>query len=171
MKPLRLIVIGNIGGVPYPGTPWQAMQYAAGLRRLGHDVYYFETASTWPFDPIRCSWVDDSDHALPYLVQVVEHFGFSNSWAYRRSYSDKAWFGLPGAQAEELLAHADAVLSITGSTRIAEEDLKVGRLVYVCTDPVVHETRFANGDPDVRALVQEHDDVVTFGENIGTSLC
>lgn len=171
MKPLRLIVLGNVGGVPYPGTAWQAMQYAVGLRRLGHEVYYFETASTWPFDPIRCSLVGDSDYTLPYLAQVVEHFGFGDRWAYRRSYSDKAWFGLKGPDAEELLAHADAVLSITGSTPIAEEGLKAGRLVYVCTDPVVHETRYANGDPEVRALVDEHDDVLTFGENIGTSRC
>src|SRR5205807_44240 len=44
-------------------------------------------------------------------------------------------------------------------------------LVYVCTDPVVHEIRYSNGDEDIRTLVEEHDDVVTFGENIGTPSC
>src|SRR5437899_6778812 len=114
------------------------MQYAAGLRRLGHETYYFETSSAWPYDPARAARVRDSDHAVSWVAQVADHFGFSDHWAYRHSYGDKAWFGLDGAKAEDLLAHADAVLSITGSTRLAEEGLRVGRLVYVCTDPVVH---------------------------------
>jgi hypothetical protein len=44
------------------------------------------------------------------------------------------------------------------STPLANEGLEAGRLVYVCTDPVVHEIRFANGDEDVRTLVEEHDE-------------
>jgi len=147
------------------------MQYAVGFRQLGHDAYYFETSSSWPYDPIRKSRVNTSGYAVSYLAQVAEMFGFSDRWAYRRSYGDKAWFGLDRESAEELLAHADVVFSITGSTRLAEEGLEVGRLVYVCTDPVVHEVRFAQGDEDVRTLVEEHDDVVTFGLNIGNSDC
>jgi hypothetical protein len=171
VTPLRLIVLGNIGCEPYPGIAWQAMQYAVGLRRLGHEVYYFETSSAWPYDPVSESRVNDSGHALGWLAHVADHFGFGNHWAYRRSYGDKAWFGMERAGAEDLLAHADAILSITGSTRIEEEGLEAGRLVYVCTDPVVHEVRFAAGDEDVRTLVEEHDDIVTFGENIGTGRC
>jgi hypothetical protein len=171
VRPLRIVVLGNIACEPYPGIAWQVMHYAVGLRRLGHDVYYFETSSSWPYDPIRTSRVNDSEYAVPYLAQVADNFGFGDRWAYRRSYGDKSWFGLDRAPAEELLAEADAVLSITGSTRLAEEGLKVGRLVYVCTDPVVHEVLFANGNEDIRTLVEEHDDVVTFGENIGSSHC
>src|SRR6266404_3603573 len=169
--PLRIVVLGNIACEPYPGIAWQAMQYAVGFQRLGHDAFYFETSSSWPYDPVQRSRVNTSGYAVSYLAQVAEMFGFSNRWAYRRSYGDKAWFGLDRESAEELLAHADLVFSITGSTRLAEEGLKVGRLVYVCTDPVVHEIRYAAGDEDVGTLVDEHDDVVTFGENIGTGLC
>ncbi len=171
MTPLRIVVLGNIASEPFPGIAWQAMQYAVGFRRLGHDAYYFETSSSWPYDPIRKTRVNTSGYAISYLAQVAEMFGFSDRWAYRRSYGDKAWFGLDRESAEELLAHADVVFSITGSTRLAEEGLEVGRLVYVCTDPVVHEVRFAQGDEDVRTLVEEHDDVVTFGLNIGTPDC
>ena len=35
----------------------------------------------------------------------------------------------------------------------------------------MHEIRFENGDEDVRTLVDEHHDIVTFGENIGTADC
>src|SRR5206468_3932103 len=86
-------------------------------------------------------------------------------------YPGIAWQAMQYAVGFQRLAHADVVLSITGSTRLAEEGLEVGRLVYVCTDPVVHEARFAQGDEDIRTLVEEHDDVVTFGLNIGNSDC
>src|SRR5438132_14137465 len=98
-------------------------------------------------------------------------FGFSDRWAYRRSYGDKAWFGLDRESAEELLAHADFVFSITGSTRLAEEGLEVGRLVYVCTDTVVNEVPFAQGDEDISTLGDEDDGDVTFGLNVGNAAC
>src|SRR5690349_1338811 len=106
---------------------WMTMQIAAGLRRLGHDVYYFETTSDWPYDPVRERKVCDSHYAVPYLAGVAERFGLADRWAYRRSYSDKAWLGLDESRATELLASADAVFNIAGATRVAEENLVVRR--------------------------------------------
>ena len=139
MTSLRVIVLGTLASNPYAGMAWMHMQIVAGLRRLGHDAYYFETTSTWPYDPIRQMKVCDSDYAVPYLAQVAARFGLSDRWAYRRSYSDKQWFGLSQVKAENLLAHADAVLNVAGATRLEEEGLKVGHLVYFGTDPVIHE--------------------------------
>jgi hypothetical protein len=147
---------------------WMHMQIVVGLRRLGHDAWYFEFSSDWPYDPIRQMKVDDSSYSLRYLANVAESFGLADRWAYRRSYSDNAWFGLGKSAAEELLAEADLVLNVTGATRLAKEQLKVGRWVYFGTDPVVHEIAYANGNETVRALIDEHQDSVTYGENIGT---
>ncbi len=144
------------------------MQIVVGLKRLGHDVYYFETTSSWPYDPVRQCRVSDSDYALPYLAHIAKSFGVEDSWAYRRSYSDKEWFGISQCNAEEMLTHADMVLNISGATRFAEEGLKVGRLIYFGTDPGYHEIMYANGDEDIVTLINEHDIVVTYGENIGT---
>lgn len=168
---MRFVVLGTLAALPYAGMALQCMQYVLGLRRLGHDAYYFETTSSWPYDPVRQSKVGDSDYALPYLARIAERFGLTGRWAYRRSYSDREWFGLSRLDAERLLAHADAVFNITASTRLAEEELKVGRLVYVGTDPVVHEIPFVEGDREVQSLIAEHDDLVTFGENIGSADC
>ncbi|HMC98911.1 MAG TPA: hypothetical protein VKH37_02125, partial [Ferruginibacter sp.] len=44
------------------------------------------------------------------------------------------------------------------------------RLIYYGTDPVYHEIKYSQGDAEVQAIVDEHDDVVSFGENIGTSI-
>lgn len=171
MKARRIIVAGTLASDPYAGMAWMHMQIVVGLRRLGHDVYYFETTSAWPYDPPRRTRVCDSAYSLAYLARVAESFGVGDKWAYRRSYSDKAWFGLDRRRAEELLAHADVVFNIAGATRLAEEGLKVGRLVFFGTDPVYHEIAYVNDDPDVRTLVDEHDEFVTYGENLGEPDC
>ena len=171
MKSRLFVVVGTLASNPYAGMALQNMQFTVGLRRLGHDAYYFETTSSWPYDPVCRSRVCSSDYAVPYLAKVCESFGLSDRWAYRRSYSDKAWFGLSRAKAEELLANADAVLNVTAATRFAEEGLKIGRLVYLGTDPVIHEVAFVQGNKDILTLIEEHDDVATFGENIGNPDC
>jgi hypothetical protein len=168
MTPRRVIVLGTLASNPYAGMAWMHMQITAGLRRLGHDAYYFETTSNWPYDPVRQYKVCDSDYAVPYLARVAASFGLADRWAYRRSYGDKAWLGLERRRAEELLRTADVVFNVAGSTEVREEGLDVGRFVYLGTDPPFHEINYAEGDGATEAFVNEHDDVVTYGENIGT---
>jgi len=167
----RLIVLGTLASDAFAGMTWMTMQIAAGLRRLGHDVYYFETTSDWPYNPILQCKVCDSDYAVPYLTRVAERFGLADRWAYRRSYSDKAWLGMESAKATDLLATADAVFNIAGATRVAQEDLRVRRLVFYGTDPVWHELAYAQGIGDTGEVLEEHDDVITYGENIGQPGC
>ena len=169
--PLQIVVLGTLASNPYAGMAWMHMQIAAGLQRLGHDTYYFEVTSTWPYDPIRQMKVCDSKYAVPYLARVAEQFGLAKRWAYRRSYLDDEWFGMSHSAAEDLLAHADLVLNVTGATLLSKERLKTGRLVYFGTDPIVHEIAFAKGDPYIRKLLAEHNDVVTYGENLGGPDC
>ena len=171
MKPLRIIVVGTMAADPYAGMAWMHMQIVEGFRRLGHDVYYFEMTSTWPYDPVRQARVYDSDYAVPYLARVAESFGLADRWAYRRSFSDKEWLGMSRSRAEELLASTDAVFNVAGATRIREEGLEVGRLIYLGTDPVYDEVSFAQGREGGRTVLEEHDDFVTYGENIGTGEC
>jgi hypothetical protein len=154
---------------PYAGMAWMNMQIVAGLQRLGHEAYYFETSSTWPYDPVRGTRVCDSDYAVPYLDRVAREFGLEGRWAYRRSYSDNQWLGLTDAAAIDVLATADAVFNVAGASRFSEEGLETGPLIYFGTDPVYHELAYAEGDALVRAIVDEHDASITYGENIGTA--
>ena len=150
---------------------WMNMQIVAGLRLLGHDAWYFETTSTWPYDPIRETRVCDSEYAVAYLSRVATKFGLADRWAYRRSYLDKEWFGPSRQTAEEILASADAVLNVAGTSRFAEEGLKTGPLIYFGTDPVYHELGYAAGDEKSVEIINEHDASVTYGENIGLDGC
>ena len=126
----------------------------------------------WPYDPVRQMKVNDSDYAVPYLAKVADSFGLHGRWAYRRSYSDKEWFGLSQTKAEALLSGADAVFNVAGATQLrAREELDAKRIVYFGTDPVYDEIALANGDSDVHSFIEEHEDVVTYGENIGNADC
>ncbi len=171
MRSKVIVVVGTAAGNPYAGMAWMHMQIVVGLRRLGHDAYYFEFTSDWPYDPTRGMKVDDSEYAVSYLARLVKSFGLEDRWAYRRSYADHRWFGLSRLTAEDLLARADLVLNVAGATRLSKERLRVGRWVYFGTDPVCHELEYAAGNETVRTLIDEHSDVVTYGENIGTSRC
>ena len=103
------------------------MQIAAGLRRLGHDVHYLETTSNWPYDPVHRRRFATSDYAVAYLDRVADEFGLGDRWAYRRSFSDRAWLGPQPDVREDLLASADAVFNVAGSTRLAEDGLSAGQ--------------------------------------------
>jgi hypothetical protein len=171
-RPLRLVVLGTIASNPYAGMAWMHMQIATGLLRLGHDVHYVEATSVWPYDPVRQLKVNDADYAAPYLARVCEGFGLGDRWAYRRSYADNVWVGPAAASAVELLRTADAVFNVAGATRLrTKEGLEAQRLVYYGTDPPLHEIKFAAGDAIVRRTIDQHDDFVTYGENIGTDRC
>src|SRR5215831_859873 len=172
LKPLRIVVVGTVASMPYAGMAWMHMQIAGGLLRVGHDVCYMEVTSVWPYDPIRNAKVPDSDYAVPYLARIASDFGLEGRWAYRRSYSDNAWFGMTKEKAEDLLAHADLVLNVAGATGIRTKyNLKVKRLIYYGTDPTYHEIAFASHDSIVRRAIDQHDDFITYGENIGNRDC
>jgi hypothetical protein len=171
MSPLRLVVLGTAASNPYAGMAWMHMQIAAGLGRLGHDVHYLETTSNWPYDPVRETKVCDSDYAVPYLARLAESFGLEERWAYRRSYSDREWVGPARRGAEELLRRADAVFNVAGSTRLDEDGLDPGRLVFLDTDPIFPQVAYASGEEAFRSVFGACDDAVTYGENIGTDAC
>ena len=63
------------------------------------------------------------------------------------------------------------MFNITGTSRFGEQGLRAGRLVFYGTDPVHPELLYASGDAMTRQIVDEHDDVVTYGENIGVPGC
>lgn len=172
MKKLTIVVVGTLASDPYAGMAWMHMQIVAGLTRLGHHVYYFETTTTWPYNPLLGMRVNNGNYAIPYLQSIAHRFGVADRWAYRCSFlPDKQWMGLNKNKAEDILSNADVVFNVSAATRFAEEGLKVGRLVYFGTDPVYNEIKYAQGDAVVKSIVDEHDDVVTYGENIGNKGC
>ena len=169
MERLRIAVLGTLGADPFAGMAWMHLQLAGGLLRLGHDVRYVETTSAWPYDVSVGSRVDDPAYTLAYLARVTGPFGMGERWAWRRSFSDGAWFGPAAADTAAWLTDCDLVLNVCGATQVEKDGFATrGRMVYVGTDPVTDELRHAAGDARTVAHMAAHDAVVTYGENIGT---
>ena len=172
MKRLNIVVVGTLASDPYAGMAWMHMQIAKGLSNLGHNVYYFEVTSVWPYNPILQTRVNNTDYSIPYLIKVLESFGLEKQWAYRASFTkDKDWYGLSRTKAEDLLIIADMVFNISGATVFEKQGLKVGRLIYYGTDPVFADIKYFQGDKEIISSIDEHQDIVTYGENIGNSSC
>jgi hypothetical protein len=166
----RIAVLGTMGNVPYAGMAWMHGQFLRGLADLGHDAFYVETTTAWPYHPLELTTTSDPAYALAYLGRVMDYFGLKDRWAYRPAYIDRLWRGPLAESVEDLLRSADAVLNISGST--SPDDLDVPcRLVYVGTDPVLQEIRIANGDVELYQRVAAHDAHFTYGENIGQPDC
>src|SRR3954464_12499272 len=100
-----------------------SVQYAIGLARLGHDVWFVEEAS-WEaacFDPERDEMTDDPARGIEELVRVLEPHGLGQRWAYREL--GGRCHGLGQAALERLFEGADLYLDLSGSCHFPERRL------------------------------------------------
>jgi hypothetical protein len=167
----RLIVFGIVGGMPLAGVAWQVAHYLEGFRRLGFDVYYLEDTGTWPYDPDASSVTNDCRYAVRYLGEVMARYGFADRWAYRAAPPDGRTFGLSAARVRRLLDEADALINVTGSTRLRAEHRRVPVRIYLETDPVLPQIEVAKGSRSVIAKLEAHTHHFTYGENLGAPDC
>jgi hypothetical protein len=164
----KIVVMGFMGGCPIAGVVWQHLHYIVGLQRLGHDVYYIEDSSRFPYDPIAYDAVPDCSYAVRKLNELADTFGFQNRWAFRARYRPSLdCFGLSAQNIRELYREADAILNVCGAQEMNEDLLQSSNLVYVESDPGVEQIRVDKGEAAAIDLLNHHRALFTFGENIG----
>jgi len=167
-----LVVLGMMGRCPFGGQTWLYINWLRGLARLGHDVYYVEDDATWPYDPRTDTIADDPTYAAGYLDKVLRGIGLEGKWAYRALYrSPDAVFGMSRDALVDLYARCDALLNVCGATVLNDDHHRARRRVYVETDPVTNQLELANGKEKTRAVLSDHDTIVTYGENYGEPDC
>jgi hypothetical protein len=143
---LRIIVTGLIAQHPQMGgVAWDYVQYAAGLRRLGHDVYYFEDSGEWPYhlDQTQATddWiVRDPRRNLDHLHGVLDRFGLGERWAYRFPYNN-SWYGLSDLDRRRILDSADLVINVSGTIEHPDTYRRAGRLAYIDSDPLFTQVK------------------------------
>ncbi|HKP17024.1 MAG TPA: hypothetical protein VJT84_01005 [Gaiellaceae bacterium] len=170
-SPLRLVVLGMMGRCPFGGQTWLYLNWLRGLQRLGHEVWYVEDDTVWPYDPVQNTITDDCSYAVRHVSECLERIGLDGRWAFRLADRDDACWGLASADLDELFRSCDALLNIVGATDLREEHLAAPFRVYVETDPVVAELRLANGDEHTRDAFGNHHAIATYGENYGAPDC
>ncbi len=168
---LRLVVLGMMGRCPFGGQTWLYLNWLRGFHRLGHEVWYVEDDSVWPYDPERNAVTDDCAYALGHVAEGMARIGLPDRWAFRLAGRDDACWGLPARELDDLYRTCDALLNVVGATDLREPHLAAPLRVYLECDPVTAELRLANGDAHTRAAFANHHVFVTYGENYGAPDC
>ncbi|MEX1010332.1 MAG: hypothetical protein WEC72_03195 [Chthoniobacterales bacterium] len=165
----RLVVLGFMGSCPVAGVIWQHLHYIEGLRRLGHEVWYVEDGSRYPYDPEAFTITEDFSYAARMLDGLSRQYGFENRWCFCARYGDEPrTAGLDLSKLRELYRTCDAALNVCGSHALTDDLRTVRRLIYVESDPGVEQIKIDLGDSATRDYLAEHAVVFSFGEAMGT---
>ena len=160
-----------MGRCPYGGQTWLYLNWLRGLAANGHEVWYVEDDTLWPYDPEQNTPTDDCRYAVRHINQCMDRIGLSGRWAFRLAEGRVGCWGMAWDELDELYRTCDALLNIVGGTRLRPVHLAAKYRVYVETDPVTAELRLDAGDEFTRNAYAEHHAVVTYGENYGAKDC
>lgn len=168
---LRLVVLGMLGRFPFAGHAWVYLNWLRGLGGLGHEVWYVEDDSVWPYDPIQNTVTDDCSYALRHVAGCLERIGLGERWAFRLADRERACWGLSPAKLDALYSDCDALINLQGGTDLREPHMRAPLRIYVQSDATTSELRLANGDEHTRRAFADHQLMVTYGENYGAADC
>ena len=165
------MVLGMMGRSPFGGQTWLYLNWLLGLHALGHEVWYVEDDTVWPYHPQLDTVTDDCSYAVRHIRESTAAVGLGERWAFRLADRDGLSFGLDSAGLRELYSSCDALLNVVGATDLRDDQLEAPYRVYVETDPVTAELQLASGDGQARAAFEAHHAIATYGENYGAADC
>jgi hypothetical protein len=167
-----IVLAGYLVRFPLGGYVWQAAHYLLGLRALGHDVWFYEDTDYYApaYNPLTDEFGPTYDYGITAAARFLSRLGFGNRWGFVDA-KRGAEYGPGAGRLNALIREADLLVNLGGVNRILPERRGGRPAVYVDLDPVYTQLRLANGDGDLRALLDGHTHVFTFGENIGTPRC
>jgi hypothetical protein len=168
---LRLVILGMMGRCPFGGQSWLYLNWLRGLHRLGHEVWYVEDDTVWPYDPERNSITDDCSYAVRHIANCMKQAGMPDTWAFRPAYRTGECHGITSSKLDELYRTCDALLNVVGATDLRDEHLAARFRVYVECDPVIAELQLAKGDKHTLTAFANHQAIVTYGENFRSPDC
>jgi len=168
--PLRMVVTGGLGAMPFAGVAWQILHYLEGFKRLGHEVHYVEDSGSWPYDPEQDTVSDDPRPALRYVERHLARCGLERSWAYR-SGVDGTLHGMSERELADVIGRADVLVNVSGFTVPGEALLAIPARIYLETDPVLPQIQVAKGERFTIDLLDAHTHHFTYGENFGSPDC
>jgi glycosyltransferase involved in cell wall biosynthesis len=172
---LRIVVSGLAATFPLGGVFWSYLQYALGLRRMGHDVLYSEDAGVWCYDPRAHMFVEDGERNATYLGRAIAKLDpdLANRWFFRDATGKT--YGRRWSDVVSFCRSADLLIHVSGSLVTREEYFTAATTVLIDTDPLYTQSGMFTGAPEeVRAgldWAHQHDIFFTLAENIGAPDC
>lgn len=174
---MRVIVSGLVGAYPIGGMAWHYLQYLIGLAKLGHDVYYLEDTSCWPFSPLEECQVSTGEYSAEFIDKFLGRYApdLKDKWHYLHLREQS--FGLDHAVFLDIVRTADVFLNVSGANNIPDCLSPDCIKVFIDTDPgynqIVLCTRpsWSKSVEQWCSSVASHDKHFTFAENIHESDC
>src|SRR5689334_14901170 len=120
-RKLRLVILGMMGRCPFGGQTWLYLNWLRAFSRLGHEVWYVEDDSVWPYHPELNQITDDCSYATRHIATCLDRIGLADRWAFRLADRTGACWGLSEAQLNELYRRCDLLLNVVGSTDLRDE--------------------------------------------------
>ena len=168
----RVIVLGAMSKMPVAGIVFITLQYLIGLKRLGFDVYYVEAHARTPSMLMKDASDDGSALAAAFIAGMMRRFDLGDDrWAFHALHHDGECHGLSQEALLRLYGEAAFIFNLHGSTIPRPEHYQTGRLVYIGTDPVMHEVEVHNGVRATIEYLEPHCAFFTWGENHGNADC
>lgn len=168
---LRVVVLGYVVRGPLGGLAWHHLQYVAGLRALGHDVYFVEDSDDYPscYDPARGVVDTNPSYGLRFAADAFERLGLGERWCYYDAHA-AGWMGPLASRAREVCESAELLLNLSGVNPLRTWTERTPVRVLIDTDPAFTQIRHLT-DPPARALAAAHNSFFTFAENVARPDC
>ena len=167
---MRIIVTGLVGQYAFGGVAWDYLQYVAGFRQLGHEVFYLEDTEAWPYDPINATISADCSYNVRYLSEVMQRLDLGNQWIYRNA-ADGTYHGVSETTAKAFCASADLFVNVSGCGWLRPEYLAIPKKIFIDSDPMFTQIGLALGMQEVINRIGAHDFHFTFAEHINAPDC
>ena len=154
------------------GMTWHYLQYCLGLKKLGHDVFYYEDSGDSEYccyNPEKDTTDSNPAYGLNYASTIFETFGLKNNWAYFDKHTN-VFYGTGEHQAKKIISESDVMINISIANPIRSWLEKIPAKILIDTDPVFTQIRNLS-DPKRNALCSSHNYFFTFGENFGNKDC
>jgi len=163
---LKVVCAGGLVRYPLGGFTWHHLQYLIGLKRLGHQVTYFEhyglPNSCW--DPLRVAWTSVPSYGIDYARDLFQQHNLDDRWCFIAE--DGTYYGMPRTQLAQACRDCDVFLNLSNFNQIPEIEL-CRRRVLVDTDPVFTQIR-GHG---LTESFSQYNVLATYGENVHKPGC
>jgi hypothetical protein len=167
MSPVRIIVSGMLSAdLHQGGAAWAVLQYAIGLRELGHDVFVVEPIAEASWRPSGAV-LERSIQAQAFR-DIAARFDFEGR-ATLLSELSRQTAGARYASLREFAAHADVLLNVSGMLTDPVLLETIPSRVYLDLDPAFNQLWHAAEGLDMR--FDGHTHFATVGQAIGRNDC
>ena len=166
-----IVFAGTIGRAGVGGLAWMNMQYLAGLRALGHDVYYLEECGleSWVYHWEAEQLTTDLAYPAAYIRDCVAPIGLGGRWIYRAGEQAE---GMAVEDFREVCSRADLLLVQAVPIQLwrAEYDLP-RRRAFIDVDPGFTQISLETGHAELSHTVGRCERLFTIAQRIGAADC